>query len=248
MRRNWTETEVRMALALYLRLEFGKIHTGTAEVQDLASRTGRSPSAVALKLANLAALDDSLPRRGMANASALDRRIWQEFLQDPTQVVAAAEAPPVALAPPISGFAERQQAFQARQQSPAEQQMREARQGQGFFRDMILTSYQGRCALTGIEDPRLLTASHIVGWAEDRTQRMNPCNGLCLNALHDRAFDRHLITFDSGNRMLIAPDLPREARSRLTAGMSGELTLPARFLPDPALMARHRGRFHARTA
>lgn len=246
MRRNWTEPEVRKALALYLRLDFGKIHTGTPQVQDLAARIGRTPSAVALKLANLAALDDSLPRRGMANASALDRRIWQEFLQDPAQVLAAAGAAPIQ--PAELGFAEQQTAYQTRQDGPERQRMQNTRQGQQFFREMILTSYRGRCALTGIEDARLLTGSHIVGWAEDRSERMNPRNGLCLNALHDRAFDRHLISFDDSNRILIAPDMPPEARRRLGEGISGTLTLPARFLPDPALMARHRQVFHARSA
>lgn len=246
MRRNWTETEVRRALALYLRLDFGKIHTGTPQVQNLAARIGRTPSAVALKLANLAALDGSLPRKGMANASALDRRIWQEFLRDPSQVLAAAETAPAA--PAETGFAERQAAYQTRQDEPGKARMQVTRQGQQFFREMILASYRNRCALTGIEDTRLLTASHIVGWAEDRNERMNPRNGLCLNALHDRAFDRRLISFDEDNRILIAPDLPPEARSRLSAGISGKLTLPARFLPDPALMERHRLAFHERSA
>jgi len=41
------------------------------------------------------------------------------------------------------------------------------------------------------------TASHIVPWAEDERNRLNPRNGLCLNALHDRAFDRHLMWIDA---------------------------------------------------
>jgi len=42
--------------------------------------------------------------------------------------------------------------------------------------------------------PELLIASHIIPWARDDKNRMNPANGLCLNALHDKAFDKGLIT------------------------------------------------------
>jgi putative restriction endonuclease len=110
---------------------------------------------------------------------------------------------------------------------------------------MVLTGYGSRCALTGVDDVRLLNASHIVGWAEDATQRMRPTNGICLNALHDRAFDRHLITFDEGWRMLIAPQVPAAAKAQLQRGVDGRLQMPTRFLPDAGLMAQHRARFQA---
>ncbi len=42
-------------------------------------------------------------------------------------------------------------------------------------------------------------ASHIVPWAEDRRNRLNPHNGLCLSAPHDRAFDQGLITITPGS-------------------------------------------------
>ncbi|MBT9386913.1 HNH endonuclease [Pseudooceanicola sp. CBS1P-1] len=246
MRRNWSEAEVTEALALYLRLPFGRLHSRTPAIIALAERLGRTPSAVALKLTNLAALDDSLARRGMANASATDRRVWAAYRQDPGKVLdAVIRQGDLPALPP--GFAERQAAFAGRQGESTEAVTR-IRIGQGFFRDMILTSYAGRCALTGIEDPRLLTASHIVGWAEDPAERLNPRNGIALNALHDRAFDRHLITFDEDLRLVIAADVPLAARRQLERIDSPRLALPQRFLPDPALLERHRRRFHARAA
>lgn len=72
----------------------------------------------------------------------------------------------------------------------------QARVNQQFFRDAVLSSYQQSCCITGINIPSLLVASHIKPWckSDPRTERTNPRNGLCLNGLHDRAFDQGLIT------------------------------------------------------
>jgi predicted restriction endonuclease len=51
----------------------------------------------------------------------------------------------------------------------------------------------------------LLNASHIVPWAIDVKNRTNPKNGLCLNAVHDRAFDCGLLTITSDFRVQLSP-------------------------------------------
>lgn len=233
-------------LALYLRLDFGRFHARNPQIIALADRIARTPSAVALKLTNLAALDESLPQKGMAHVSAADRAVWAEFLAVPDKVLAAFAAQTTAAATPVGdGFDERQAAFAARQ-TESRSAVVTPRIGQSFFREVILTSYRGRCALTGNDDLRLLTASHIVGWAEDTALRVNPANGICLNALHDRAFDRHLITFDEDYRLKIAADVPPDARRALANVESGRLEMPARFLPDQGFLDRHRRRFYAR--
>ena len=70
------------------------------------------------------------------------------------------------------------------------------RKGQDYFRHMILANYGSRCALTGIDIPQLLLASHIIPWSNKshKKDRLNPCNGICLSALYDKAFDKGLIT------------------------------------------------------
>jgi hypothetical protein len=242
-RRNWSEDEVRDALALYLRTPFGRIHTRNPDIVALAARLGRTPGAVALKLSNLAALDDSLPRKGMANASATDRRVWSAFLADPAPVERVYDRQTAARNVRLLELAEDPAAFAHAGQDVAAAATR--RSGQGLFRDMILASYRGRCALTGLDDPRLLTASHIVPWAEAPEHRMRPTNGICLNALHDRAFDRHLITFDADLQLVVSPRLSPATRARLTEGAAARLTPPERFLPDPAFLSAHHARFAA---
>ncbi len=117
------------------------------------------------------------------------------------------------------------------------------RVNQQFFRDMIMASYDERCCITGLPVRELLVASHIVPWAEDAANRMNPRNGLCLNALHDRAFDKGLITLDTDFRVVLSPRLRRESPDdvRLLSEYAGTpIRLPRRFRPDQALLERHR--------
>ena len=122
-----------------------------------------------------------------------------------------------------------------------------ARRNQDFFRRMILAAYDGNCALTGIAQPDLLIASHIVGWAEEEQARLDPRNGILLNALHDRAFDKHLITFEDDFSLVLSPKLDLNDLSR-PFFKEARLRLPTRFLPDPEYLRRHRDRFAAKAA
>lgn len=67
------------------------------------------------------------------------------------------------------------------------------RVNQHVFREMVLANYGHRCAITGINIPSLLVASHIVPWSVNEKERLNPENGICLSPLYDRAFDQGLI-------------------------------------------------------
>lgn len=232
-RRNWSEDEVKKALALYLRTTFGRLHNRNPDIVALAQEIGRTASSVALKLVNLASLDDSLPAKGMANASATDRRVWQAFLNNPESLTSTYdfELPEPRYGNLAEGMGVDLAVLSSR------------RVGQELFRETVLTSYQRRCALTGIDDIRLLNASHIVAWSSDLLHRMNFRNGICLSALHDRAFDRHLIAFDADLRLLIRNDVPDAAKVALQRGTATHLRLPERFLPDPDLLARHKQMF-----
>ena len=89
--------------------------------------------------------------------------------------------------------------------------------GQDIFRKSLMEYWQGRCPLTGITDPELLRASHIVPWSEctDDAQRLDVHNGLLLSALWDAAFDRALVTFDDDGKPEFSPKLSVAARQAL---------------------------------
>lgn len=89
--------------------------------------------------------------------------------------------------------------------------------GQDIFRDRLMDYWQGRCHLTGITDPALLRASHIIPWSEcdSDAERLDVHNGLLLSALWDAAFDRALVTFDDQGEPEFSPNLSKQARAEL---------------------------------
>ena len=124
------------------------------------------------------------------------------------------------------------------------------RKGQDYFRRMILANYGGRCALTGIDISQLLIASHIIPW-EDKShqkERLNPCNGICLSALYDKAFDKGLITFSPDDYKVLFSSALQEKEnmeyySKHFACIDGKrLTLPSEFQPNKDFLAYHRER------
>lgn len=90
--------------------------------------------------------------------------------------------------------------------------------GQDIFRAGLLAYWQGRCPLTGIAEPALLRASHIVPWADcaSDAERLDVHNGLLLSALWDAAFDRFLVSFDDAGAPLFSPKLDPLSRTHLT--------------------------------
>lgn len=89
--------------------------------------------------------------------------------------------------------------------------------GQDIFRAALLAYWNGRCPLTGITEPELLRASHIVPWAQctSDAERLDVHNGLLLSALWDAAFDAGLVTFADDGSPLAAPSMSKAARLTL---------------------------------
>jgi putative restriction endonuclease len=101
------------------------------------------------------------------------------------------------------------------------------RVGQAFFRRALLDYWGECCPLTGIRDEALLRASHIVPWAECRTdeERLDVFNGLLLSVHWDAAFDRGLVSFDNEGRVLVAPSLSAKAVELLAPDTVGVIPL-----------------------
>lgn len=78
---------------------------------------------------------------------------------------------------------------------------------QATFREAVLTAYGSRCAISGLPEPRLLDAAHIIAdQDEDRGQPVVP-NGLPLSKIHHAAFDADLIGIDPDFRIHISDQL-----------------------------------------
>ena len=246
--RRWTRDELLLALHLYERIPFGQQDSKNPQIIALARRLDRTPGSVAMKLNNLTSLDPEEQARGIVGlkgASKPDRAIWQEFHEHPDVVEESerlwtlGDAEPLLPSIPIDWT------------GPTDElALRQVRLAQGYFRRVVLANFGGRCALTGIATPELVTASHIVPWAEATEHRVNPHNGLCLNRLHDAAFDKHLITFDDDLRMVLGrrlrAELALEPVAESLRRYDGQRLREAeKHGIDRTLLARHRGAFEA---
>lgn len=214
-----------------------------------------------MKLNNVTSLDPEERARGitgLAGASRLDRQVWDEFHADWEGMAVGSELlwEKLVTHRPPSLLPEEEKAKQALL-SPTEllqdlptgptERARtvRVRLAQNFFRRTVLAAYQGRCCISDNPVPELLIASHILPWADFPGQRVNPSNGLCLSRLHDAAFDKGLITFDEGHRLVVSKRLkdylPNEAiRINFSVYEGGALRLPEKFFPERKFLAHHR--------
>jgi putative restriction endonuclease len=105
--------------------------------------------------------------------------------------------------------------------------------GQDIFREALIEFWNGRCPVTGIDEPLLLRASHIKPWADCLTdaERLDVYNGLLLAAHLDAAFDAGLISFDEDGNLILSPGLSRENAAGLGLEPSRRLRLSTPHLP-----------------
>ena len=113
--------------------------------------------------------------------------------------------------------------------------------GQDIFRDALMDYWGGRCPLTGITEPALLRASHIVPWSDcTDEQRLDVHNGLLLSALWDAAFDKGLVSFNDDGTLRLSTSLSEAARHAL--GIPNVPPLPGLRDAHRANLAAHRAR------
>lgn len=257
----WTREQLLVAFTLYSQLPFGKLHARNADIKHYAALIGRTPAALAMKLVNLASLDPMIiesGRSGLTQVSKMDRELWQEMDCDPDAFERQCQQAMAALLPSDAAMRYAPSA----QETPADylptdylpadyygqerQRTVNTRIGQQLFRKRVLGAYRERCCITGLEEPALLIASHILPWRDAPEHRLDPSNGLCLCALHDKAFDIGLITVNDHLELILSPQLKKRkdsATTQLFEAYEGKpLQLPAQacYMPNPAHLRYHR--------
>jgi hypothetical protein len=257
----WTREHALIALNLYGKLLFGQFHHNNPLIMDVASRMGRTPSSLAMKLSNLASLDPVQRARGikgLSGASKQDKEMWIEFHANLNHLAPESEQ---LLHDLFTTDDNREVDFLERDNVRLEPSTKltspsgptestasvKVRRGQQFFRQTVLNSYGVRCCISGINVPRLLVASHIKPWRDFPNERLDPRNGLCLSSLHDAAFDSGLITLDKNLALVLSKQLKRffpmlilEQNFSPFEGQS--IRLPDKLAePDATFVRFHRG-------
>jgi len=258
----WTREHLLIALNLYCKLPFGKLHHRNPMIIEVARKMGRSASSLAMKLCNFASLDPVQRARGikgLEGAAKQDVTMWDEFQSDVARLGPTSEQ---LLHDLFTRDDDKEVDFLTRDKvrlerppsltaptGPTEGRVTvRVRRGQQFFRQAILNAYGVRCCITGIAVPRLLIASHIKPWRDFPRERLDPRNGLCLSALHDAAFDDGLITLDEELRVVLSRRLksylPQSALAKNFVIYEGRaIHLPEKLAePAPEFLEYHRSK------
>lgn len=247
-RRLWTREELILALNLYLKLPFGKLHSRTPEVIQLANIIKRTPSSIAMRLVNFASVDPFHQKRGISGLSGGKKQvepIWAEFINNKEDLLFESEK---ILAQFEKKSIERKYAdiLTGIEHLKGITKIQEVktRVNQNVFRQIVLSNYSGKCAISNIDIPELLIASHIVPWSKNEKERLNPENGICLSSLFDKAFDIGLIGFNNKYEILLSKLLIKDEKKEYYKKYFGHLVgkkmiLPSKYLPSKEFLDFH---------
>lgn len=243
----WSRDELILALYLYCQIPFGQATARNGEVQRLAHVLGRTPASVARKLGNFGAFDPQLQARGvrgLTHVGRRDREIWDEFHSQWDKLVAESqrilvnapiaetiseEETPKIIAPPRTDTERLAEVI--------------TRVGQDFFRRSVLASYNNMCCFCGMQLRQMLVASHIIPWSVSKETRVDPQNGLSLCALHDRAYDRGLVSVEASG-LIVVSGVVHSSQHQFTKDVLSSfhrrsIIWPKRFAPRQDFLSWH---------
>lgn len=252
-RNDWTIEQITIALYEYCRNPFGQFSASKQFVKDLGALIGRTPAAIVRKVGNLASFDPQMKERGvngLSHTSKLDEVVWNKYFGHWDQLAYDAE---ILIARFKNVQLEKSVNIDLDNLPIGSERAYEMKKriNQSFFRDTVLSSYEQKCCITGINNPTLLHACHIVEWSEDASIRTNPQNGLCLNVLFHKAYDENLIGISPDYEIIVSEKFFGEKinstdiqfRNYIKEINGRKIMLPKRFYPDRDLLAMHYERF-----
>ncbi|MBC6111732.1 HNH endonuclease [Pedobacter fastidiosus] len=243
---DWTREQTIIAFNVYCKIQFKKSSKTNPFIIKYANIIGRSPSALNMKVGNFGRLDPELEKQGivgLAHGAKLEKDIWAEFNNNWEALAYESELL-------IAKFQNKRIEeiidnddfeFPVGRDKEATVKLRV---NQSFFRSTILSSYNLKCCITGLSIPDLLVSSHIIPWAKDINNRLNPRNGLCLNSLHDKAFDKGYLTITPDYRVKTSKFFgdfgDGKAVSEMFIKYENQLiSLPDKFLPSKEFLDYH---------
>jgi len=245
-RKNWSIEETIIAFNVYCKIPFKNSSSRHPLIIKYADIIGRTPSALNMKVGNFGRLDPELREKGivgLSNGSKLEEVVWDEFNEnweklafESEKLIAEFQNISIEKACEIDVF-----------DIPIgkdRNQIIKARVNQSFFRSLILSSYNRRCCITNLSIPDFLIASHIIPWSQNRKERLNPKNGLCLNSIHDKAFDKGFITISTDYKVITSKYLRDLNQDRAVVDFflkydNHTISLPDRFVPAKKFLEYH---------
>lgn len=247
-RDNWNREQLIVALNLYWKIPYNKISgSSNSLIKQIAPIINRTPAALAYKLMNFTSLDaekQKIGNKGKSAASSSDKEIWNEYFGkweklalDSSGILSVIQNKP------IDKILELEDDYEF-VEGKEKIRLVKTRVNQNDFRQRILASYNEKCCITGISFPSLLVASHIIPWSKNTQERLNPRNGICLNNIHDKAFDKGLLTITTDFKVKLSDTILQKRKDiniqkYFIEYENQPIILPDRFSPSIEFLEYH---------
>ncbi len=242
----WTREETIIAFNLYCKIPFKVSSKSHPMIVKYAKIIGRTPSALNMKIGNLGRLDPKLKERGivgLTHGAKMEQEVWKDFYDNPDKLAYESEC---LIAKYTKNDIEKAANVDIDHLPEGKERLAIVKQrvNQSFFRSAVMCSYDFRCCISGVGNSELLEACHILDWSEDKNNRSNPENGLCLNSLFHKAYDKYLIAITPDYKIIISDEMIEKTEDEsfkcyLLGLQNKKLILPNRFYPKPDFLDYH---------
>ncbi len=113
-----------------------------------------------------------------------------------------------------------------------------SRVGQGFYRQLLVEKFNGKCAVIRSGPKEIMIASHIVPWSQSNDEeRLDGDNGIFLSPNYDALFDKYLISFADDGQIILSPLLTKADAVALSITGNENISVTSGMIP---YLARHR--------
>ncbi|MDY5844748.1 MAG: HNH endonuclease [Prevotella sp.] len=242
----WTREETIIAFNLYCKIPFKVSSKSHPMIVKYAKIIGRTPSALNMKIGNLGRLDPKLKERGivgLTHGAKMEQEVWKDFYDNPDKLAYESEC---LIAKYTKNDLEKAANVDIDHLPEGKERLAIVKQrvNQSFFRSAVMCSYDFKCCISGVGNSELLEACHILDWSEDKNNRSNPENGLCLNSLFHKAYDKYLIAITPDYKIIISDEMIEKTEDEsfkcyLLGLQNKKLILPNRFYPKPDFLDYH---------
>lgn len=248
--RNWTREETIVAFNVYCKIPFKSSSKSHPTIIKYAKILGRTPSALNMKVGNIGRLDPDLKNvgiKGLTHGAKIEEEVWNEFYGNPDLLAYESEKL-------IAKFSNQDIELSSNINTEnlpigvEREAIIKQRVNQSFFRATVISSYNQKCCISGVSSPALIEACHIVSWSQDKINRTNPKNGLCLNSFFHKAYDNNLIGITPDLKIVVSEEMLDSVSEISFYKYLKELNdrniiLPDRFLPNREFLELHYNNF-----
>ena len=246
----WSREETIVAFNVYCKIPFKNSNKTHPLIIKYANILGRSPSALNMKVGNIGRLDPDLKKygiKGLIHGAKMEEEVWNEFYGNPELLAFESEK---IIAQISNQSIEDSTAIKIDDLPQGIERSAIIRQrvNQSFFRSAVMSAYNFKCCISGVNTPQLTEACHIVDWSDDPNNRTNPKNGLCMNPFFHKAYDTHLLAITPDMSIIVSEELFQSATEKTFFNYLEEINgrkmfLPEKFLPKKEFLELHYNKY-----